>query len=347
MLKNFWYACEFSSGITNKPKQVLMLNQRFVLYRNSQGEVVVLKDQCSHRGAALSLGWLEDNCIRCPYHGWKFQGDGKCVDIPANEMGTPIPPRANVNSYPVQEKYGFVWIFYGDLPAESRPPIPPFPEYQDPQMHPIYLEYEMQTHYTRVIENALDPAHLYAVHGNSFGAGMAQDPTVEDHIIKHEDWGISTKISYRNYTQPKNGIFKYFFRPQKTQLNATISFYLPNITKIESDFGRGKIINYAIHVPVDNHRTISKRIQLRNFFTYAWADRLFIKFHHQVGLEDKIVTESQIPQLIPDNLTSEVHVAADAMNLAYRQIRQKYLAMGWGLNEQENQRKNPHISLLN
>lgn len=89
MLKNFWYACEFSTAVTNQPKQIRMLNQRFVLYRNSQGQVVALKDQCSHRGAALSLGWVEDGCIRCPYHGWKFQADGRCIDIPANAPETP------------------------------------------------------------------------------------------------------------------------------------------------------------------------------------------------------------------------------------------------------------------
>ncbi|MCG6136461.1 MAG: aromatic ring-hydroxylating dioxygenase subunit alpha [Nostoc sp. LLA-1] len=330
MLKNFWYACEFSSAVSNQPKQIVMLNQRFVLYRNSQGQVVILKDQCSHRGAALSQGWLENNCIRCPYHGWKFQADGKCLEIPSNETGIPIPQRANITSYPVQEKYGFIWLFYGDLPPSERPPIPPFPEYHDPKMHPIYLEYEMQTHYTRVIENALDPAHLYAVHANSFGAGLSQDPTVENYVVQDEDWGFSTKLIYKNYTKPKNGIFKSFFRPKKTQLNATTSFYLPNITKIESDFGRGKIINYAIHIPVDNHTTLSKRIQLRNFFTYSWADGLFVNFHHKVGLEDRLVTESQYPKLIPETLSTEVHVPADALTLAYRQLRQKYLSMGWG-----------------
>ncbi|QSJ16341.1 aromatic ring-hydroxylating dioxygenase subunit alpha [Nostoc sp. UHCC 0702] len=340
MLKNFWYACEFSSAVTNKPKQIVLLNQRFVLYRNQKGQVVALKDQCSHRGAALSMGWLENGCIRCPYHGWKFQADGQCIEIPSNPVETPIPKRATVDSYSVQEKYGFVWLFYGNLPEQERPPIPYLPEYEDPTMHPIYLEYQMKANYTRVIENALDPAHLYAVHANSFGAGFAQDPRVEDYVVEHEDWGISTKITYKNYTQPKNGVFKAFFRPARTQLNAKTTFYLPNITKIESDFGRGKMINYAVHIPVDFNTTISKRIQFRNFFTYSWADRLFIKFHQKVGLEDRVVTESQYPKLIPDTLSTEAHVPADALTLAYRQLRQKYLAMGWGLESNQSELHN-------
>ncbi|WP_341526713.1 aromatic ring-hydroxylating dioxygenase subunit alpha [Nostoc sp. UHCC 0302] len=340
MLKNFWYACEFSFAISNQPKQIVMLNQRFVLYRNSQGQVIALKDQCSHRGAALSMGWVEKDCLRCPYHGWKFQADGQCIEIPSNAPGIPISKRANVNSYPVQEKYGFIWVFYGNLPAEERPPIPPLPEYQDPTMHPIYLEYKMQANYTRVIENALDPAHLFAVHANSFGAGFAQDPRVEDYVIQDENWGMSAKITYKNYTKPKNGVFKSFFRPARTQLNAKTSFYLPNITKIESDFGRGKMINYAVHIPVNDNTTISKRIQFRNFFTHSWADSLFVKFHHKVGLEDRLVTESQYPKLIPDTLSTEVHVPADALTLAYRKLRQKYLAMGWNLKANDSNSDN-------
>ncbi|MBW4688970.1 MAG: aromatic ring-hydroxylating dioxygenase subunit alpha [Komarekiella atlantica HA4396-MV6] len=340
MLKNFWYACEFSAAVTNKPKQIVMLNQRFVLYRNSQGQVVALKNQCSHRGAALSMGWLEDDCIRCPYHGWKFQSDGQCIEIPSNEPEKPIPKKANINSYPVQEKYGFVWLFYGDLLEEERPPIPPLPEDEDSTMHPIYLEYEMKANYNRVIENALDPAHLYAVHANSFGAGFAQDPRVEDYIVQDEDWGFSTKITYKNYTKPKNGLFRSLFRPARTQLNAKTSFYLPNITKIESDFGRGKMINYAVHIPVDENTTISKRIQFRNFFTYSWADSLFVKFHHKVGLEDRVVTESQYPKLLPDTLLTEVHVPADALTLAYRRLRHKYLSLGWGLKLNQSKSDN-------
>ncbi|MFN6561223.1 MAG: Rieske 2Fe-2S domain-containing protein [Nostoc sp. ChiSLP01] len=330
MLKNFWYACEFSTAVTNQPKQIRMLNQQFVLYRNSQGQVVALQDKCPHRGAALSLGWVDDGCIRCPYHGWKFQADGQCIEIPANSPETPIPKRAHIEGYPIQEKYGFIWLFYGDLPEAERPPIPTIPEFEDPTMHPIFLEVEVKSNYTRVIENALCPAHIATVHANSFGWGFKQDPKIEPYEVEEEPWGISARITYKNFTKPK-GIFRLFFRPSKTVLKAKTNFFLPNVTRIESDFSRGKVVNYAIHLPVDDRTTLTKRIQFRSVLTNSWADKYFLKFHYQVCNEDRIVTESQYPQEIPDNLADEIHTPSDALSIAYRKLRQKYLALGWGL----------------
>ncbi|MBE9060623.1 aromatic ring-hydroxylating dioxygenase subunit alpha [cf. Phormidesmis sp. LEGE 11477] len=333
MLKNFWYACEFSSAIVHKPKSIKMLGQNFVLYRDRQEQIVALKDQCPHRGAALSLGWVEDNCIRCPYHGWKFRSDGQCTDIPANGPAGSLPPKAQVATYPVQEKYGFIWIFYGDLPEARRPPIPPLPEYDDPSFHSISVSVKFNAHYTRVIENALCPAHMATVHANSFGAGFAEDPRVAPYQVESRPWGLSAKLQYANYTKPK-GIFKLFFRPSRTTLNARTTFYMPNITIVESDFVRGKMVNYAIHLPVDDTTTISKRMQFRNVFIQRWMQRwidpLFVKFHYKVCEEDRAVSESQYPPVIPDSFSEEVHTPADALPLAYRKLRQQCIALGWG-----------------
>ena len=339
MLNNFWYACEFSSDITNKPKQLVMLNQRFVLYRDSQGQVVALKDQCPHRGAALSLGWVDDGCIRCPYHGWKFQADGRCIDIPANAPETTIPKKARVDSYPVQEKYGFVWLFYGDLPEAERPPIPLLPEFEDPTLHRSFLDFKVNTHYTRVLENSIDISHLPIVHANSFGAGFQQNPRVEDYEIQDEDWGISAKITYKNYTKPK-GLFRHFVRQESSDLDSKLSFYLPNITKIESSSSRIKIVNFAIHVPIDDNTTISKRILFRSFLPYSWLDNIFMKYYTKVYAEDSVVSESQYPRVVPTSLSDEIHVASDALHLAYRKLHQKYVALGWGLKPHQNKLDN-------
>lgn len=330
MLKNFWYACEFSSAITHKPKQILMLNQRFVLYRNSQEQVIALKDQCPHRGAAFSSGWVEDNCIVCPYHGWKFQGDGTCVEIPANQPGMPIPKKAHIGSYPVQEKYGFVWLFYGDLPEEERPPIPPLPEFEDTSLRKIYFEYKLNAHYTRTLENDMDLSHVYLIHSRSFGNGFAPEQKMEDYDVNLQDWSGSITVDIENYTQAK-GIFRYVFRPLRSTVKTTLGFYMPNITRVDVEFGRGKLTTFTIHLPVDDRTTMTKRIQFRNFLTFPWADPIFQLAAYKVVNEDKRVVETQYPQPIPDNLSEEVHVPCDTLSISYRKLHQKCLRMGWGL----------------
>jgi phenylpropionate dioxygenase-like ring-hydroxylating dioxygenase large terminal subunit len=346
MLKNFWYACEFSSAVTNKPKQIVMLKQRFVLYRNSQGQVVALKDQCPHRGAALSLGWVEDDSIRCPYHGWKFQADGRCIDIPANAPEVPIPKKACVETYPMQEKYGFVWLFYGDLPEEERPPIPPLPEFEDPNLHHLFYEFRVNAHYTRTLENALDFAHISIVHANSFGKGFDREQKIEKYEVNVEDWGVNAIVNFKQYTRPK-GFLKFFHRPGTTEVKSKISFYLPNINKMEGYFVGGKLVNFGIHVPIDDNTTLVKRIQFRSFFTYPWADLLFQRSNVKINQEDRVVAESEYPKAIPNDLSDEVHVSCDGVSLAYRKLRQKYLAMGWGLKpyESESDNSNGHPAL--
>ena len=330
MLKNFWYGCAFSSAVTQSPTQIKMLNQRFVLYRNQQGKVVALKDQCPHRGAALSGGWLDNDCIRCPYHGWQFSADGNCVDIPANSSEVPIPKKAIAQTYPTQEKYGFVWLFYGDLPEAERPPIPDLPEFEDPTLHHFYLDFQVNTHYTRVLENSIDISHLPVVHANSFGGGFKENPTIPLYDVVEDGWGISATLAQKSSAKPK-GLFKYFVREKSTELISRLSFYPPNITKVESRTNQISIINFAVHLPVDDHTTISKRILFRNFFPHAWADGKFSKYYAKIYAEDSVVSESQVPSVVPDYIASEAHVASDALQIAYRKRRQQYLAMGWGL----------------
>lgn len=327
MLKNFWYACEFSSSVTSKPKQIQMLNEKFVLYRNAQGQVVALKDQCPHRGAALSLGWIEDGCIRCPYHGWKFQADGKCIDIPSNQPGVSIPRISHVDTYAVQEKYGFVWVFYGDLSKAEHFLIPLLPEFEDPNLRPIFYESKVNAHYTRTIENAIDFAHISVVHSGSFGNGFEREQKIEEYEVTNEAWGANANILFKRYTKPK-GFLKYLIRPSTSQVKAKISFYLPNINKLEVSFASGKLINFGTHIPIDEKTTLIKRVQFRSFFTYSWADPLFHKVNTKVSREDSVVAESEYPYAIPDNLADEIHVPSDALSLAYRKLRQKHLVMG-------------------
>ncbi|MBE9035037.1 aromatic ring-hydroxylating dioxygenase subunit alpha [aff. Roholtiella sp. LEGE 12411] len=348
MLKNFWYACELSSAITSKPKRVTMLNQEFVLYRNSQKEVVALNDVCPHRGAALSNGWVEDDCIRCPYHGWKYQADGTCIKIPANQPGVPIPKRARIDTYPVQEKYGFVWLFWGDIPEKERPPLPSLPEFGAPGWRAVYGQLHWNTHYTRVLENAIDISHVPFIHVNSIGSGIADQPRIEEYDVSIGEWSGSATVTASQSNKTK-GFWKTILSKQGSRpLSVTLSFYMPNISRLEFGFSIGhfRIILFIIHVPIDDRTTMSKWIVLRNFITVPLADGDARKRALKTMLEDKPIIESQNPKIIPNDLTSELHAPSDNLSIAYRKLRKKCLDMGWGMESHLSQSDytNSHVA---
>src|SRR5690606_27013103 len=109
MYINFWYPAATCEELTaDRPLRVQMLGHWFVLFRDGQGVARCLADTCVHRGGALGCGRIRDGNVECPYHGWQFDGDGRCQSVPSlGAAGRPgpggrIPARAKVDSYPVQ-----------------------------------------------------------------------------------------------------------------------------------------------------------------------------------------------------------------------------------------------------
>ena len=326
MLKNFWYVAELSSAITYKPKKITLLDRDFVLYRNSKNQVVALSNLCPHRGSSLADGWVEGDCIRCPYHGWKYQSDGICVDIPTNPPGTNIPKHVYVDAYPVEEKYGWVWLFLGDIPTVERPPFPPFPEFGASGWRTVYGEFKWNAPYTLVMENNLDISHPAFVHADSFGRQF--DPqNLNDRIDLH-DW--SGCVSLQIPAQPQRGIWQYVLgHKNRPNILAQICFYMPNVTRLDVDYGIFKFINFNVHVPIDKQTTVTKWIQLRNFLTHPLFDSDARRRNLRIFRQDRRIVEAQYPNL----LSSPLKVRADKLPMAYRWRYQKCLEKGWGIEQ--------------
>ena len=154
------------------------LSTRVVVYRDATGKALVQSAYCPHLGADLSVGQVVDGQIRCAYHHWRFDGAGRCVDIPA---GDKIPPAARISTYPSAEAWGLIWAFNGEAPHFAVPRIPGAEE----------GELVCETHFrgTRAVDpwvatsNGVDFQHLRALHGLP-----AVDPemvTVGEHSIEY------------------------------------------------------------------------------------------------------------------------------------------------------------------
>ena len=166
-LKNCWYVAAWDHElIDGKLLRRTMLAEHILLYRGESGLTVALADRCCHRGAPLSMGRLEGDCVRCMYHGLKFDPTGKCIQIPGQDM---LPAAMRVRNYPVTVKGHVVWIWMGD-PAGADPAlIVNFPYLSDPAWKgiPSYMHY--QANYLLIVDNLSDFSHLAFVHTNTLG----------------------------------------------------------------------------------------------------------------------------------------------------------------------------------
>ena len=334
MFKNFWYAIAFSDEITTKPSRHRILSQDLVIWRTPGGEVRALSDLCVHRGARLSGGWIDktgENIV-CPYHGWGYGGDGACAVIPANRDGKVVSKKARVDSYPVEERYGWIWVFMGDLPEQERVPIPDLSFMEDPTYRAIRGEWLWDANYERVVENGTDQSHTPFVHAGVFG--NPDDAEVGEFEIEAGDWWARLSVDQRSPKAPSGGLrlksTKY--KEDPPPVHVTTAFFFPSIVMIDLTIPKlGRQIIWDTNIPIDENTTLTKYVALRNFYTNAWADRIAARMVRKVFQQDDDVVQEVRPELIPEGVSDELHLRSDQMSLEFRRVRQKAVDLGYSV----------------
>jgi 5,5'-dehydrodivanillate O-demethylase oxygenase subunit len=158
-LRTFWHPVYRSDELpAGRAKPVKIMGEEFTLYRGEGGQVHAVGFRCAHRGTQMSTGWVEGDTIRCFYHGWVYDGNGQCVEQPAEPE--PFCNRIKIKSYPVQEYLGMIFVYQG----EGEPP--PFPRWGVGESASLY---EVETfvwpyNYFNILDNLQDYAHHPFVH---------------------------------------------------------------------------------------------------------------------------------------------------------------------------------------
>ncbi|MGZ0218642.1 MAG: Rieske 2Fe-2S domain-containing protein [Acidimicrobiales bacterium] len=171
-LDNCWYAVATTDAIGSGLTRVELRDRAYAIWRTPDGRITAVHDRCSHREARLSNGSVEDGCLRCPYHGWSFGDEGRCVDVPSSGPGAAVPPGAHLTALPIDERYGLVWL----CPGDPVNPVPAIGVDDDPAF--TRLNTAMQTWdcaATRMIDNMLDVAHFPYTHAGTFGREQEQE----------------------------------------------------------------------------------------------------------------------------------------------------------------------------
>lgn len=165
-LRNAWYVIAWTSELTDKPLARRVLERPVVLFRIDDGRVVALHDRCPHRHLPLSEGKVVGDRIECGYHGMQFGAEGKCLAVPSQTL---VPPTARVHSYPVEERYGWIWVWMGDVELADASLIPDFSQLTDPSFAAVGKTNHVHAAYNLVVDNLLDLSHVGFVHTTTIG----------------------------------------------------------------------------------------------------------------------------------------------------------------------------------
>lgn len=145
------------------PVEVRLLGEDLVVFRQTDGRVGVVDVRCPHRTASLFYGRNEENGIRCIYHGWKFDLDGRCVDMPSEPEDSDFKEKVKIPAYPAVELGGVVWTYMG--PPDKQPALPMFEWTQAPETHRGMTKVLQESNWLQALEGGIDTVHSNFLHG--------------------------------------------------------------------------------------------------------------------------------------------------------------------------------------
>ncbi|PSB11779.1 Rieske (2Fe-2S) protein [Pleurocapsa sp. CCALA 161] len=320
VFKQFWYPVMPVSQMSGQPEGFELLGQKLVLWLDDSGRAIVASDRCCHRSAQLSKGKIIDGNIVCPYHGWRYDGQGVCVKVPQLEDSSQIPKGYQINTYLAQERYGYIWVCLGEPLNE----IPEIPEANDPNFRLIPEFYE--TWYCaglRVMENEFDLAHPTFVHTTTFGS---QKHPIPDAIeVSETDYGVTGKAILGVFN-PEQQQQNLKMDEDITTRNLDLDWYLPFTCKLRINYPNGLvhiIVNTA--TPINDSSSQIVQFCLRNDTEAETKAADVVKFDRAVTLEDKAVLETTDYD-VPLDLKQEQHMMTDKPGILMRRKLSKLLA---------------------
>ncbi len=255
-IPNGWFAVAWSRDLVpGEVKRVFCFGEELALFRTRSGEAKLLDAYCAHLGAHLAEGGrVLGETLRCPFHGWQYDGTGACVEIPYCKK---IPPRARVRAWNVVERNAMVFAWHH---AEGKPPdweVPVIPELTDPEWtEPRPFDLEVPVHMQDMAENNCDPVHFQYVHGHAH-QGEAESSSE----MTYGEEGRFFRISSRSEQIYPHGTFETELERDSWGLGLT-SVRLKGIP------GAG-LLMFSSTTPVDGSHTHSRWLLTS---TRNWAD---------------------------------------------------------------------------
>jgi 5,5'-dehydrodivanillate O-demethylase len=247
LLRRYWHVVAAAAELSDeKPKKrVRVLGEDLVLYKDRRGAYGLVGEKCSHRGVSLYYGFVEEDGIRCAYHGWKYNAGGACVEQPFENPQAGFKDKIQHPAYPVEKLAGLLFAYMG--PAEKKPILPKWDLLvrQDGKKTVSICEV-LRCNWLQAMENSVDPTHTYYLHSHTLK--LKGNP---DHVPFH--YRQLNKIEFEQVTYPTwAGIQKQrVFADPNAPVEAPHPLIFPNILFVPVRMG------YAMHfrTPIDDHNT--------------------------------------------------------------------------------------------
>lgn len=236
-LRRFWQPLYCSHDLApGCAVPVRILGEDFTLYRGKTGTPHLVGFRCAHRGTQMSAGWVEDDCIRCFYHGWKYDGSGQCIEQPAEP--TSFAAKIRIPGYPVKEYLGLIFAYLG----EGKPPeFVIYPKLESPEFTIDAVRYDRICNFYNNIDNSLDNAHVRFVHQRHREARsdfyVQGDPVI---TAEETEWGVKRNVQYPNGAQ----VVAYFGMPNINYVNGQV---------VDPAVKRADVMLFKVPVDDENH----------------------------------------------------------------------------------------------
>ena len=165
LVRRFWLPFLLESDLSQPdgpPVRVTLLGERLVAFRDSSGRIGLISRACAHRCADLFFGRNEEDGLRCTYHGWKYDVEGRCVDMPTEDSESTFKDNIKLASYPVRERAGVLWTYMG--PKEQNPELPEFEWARVPESHRFTSWNYQQNNFVQAIDGGIDTVHSVFLH---------------------------------------------------------------------------------------------------------------------------------------------------------------------------------------
>jgi vanillate O-demethylase monooxygenase subunit len=310
VLEHFWHpVCTVDelAAAAPRPVPVRLLGRAIAIadlaLLDGESVLAAVDDRCLHRSTRLSVGWVDGGAIRCAYHGWRWAGDGRCVEIPSMPDG-PIPGRARIGAYDVDTAYGLVWV---RLDSSVPTAIPAHPACEDPTMKVVAgTPYSWPVGAPRRVENFVDLAHFAWVHDGSLGRRDEPVPELPD--VRREAGEL--RFAYEPPDRPV--LDTALFGPSRYRMP------MPLTVDIEFDIAGGARRHlWMTASPLDDG-------SCRCFWSVSRDDDLdggdeaHLDFQRLVLSEDEPVVCNQDPPGLPFEPGVELSVRTDRISIEYR-----------------------------